>query len=680
MKYYIVLLALLISFAAGAQLKGDVINLNGSSQKDLSRLFDGDLSTTINKNGVNEAQAIPYESYLVLDSISNITELRYFTGNSSQTPGFTVRFLDNRFQQIGEFVNTSTVGKYQTWTTIPAVRTGVRYIQFSSVNLSIFWEGIFEVQVIGTGISRAPSIYPARFNYVPQDRGAFAHGVNTIGSHIWKEWQGDTVIQKVAKSVRFYWSGFEFDYYPDTYTKPLKESPIYLGRFGFNHSGNLLNSLRRWGLQPMMAKTGPSIKGMSIADASQNNKWLGGALTTTPKYIDPGANPNTDSAWAGLANNYRSLIALYGRSKAKVNAIDGDTTTGQGQMDIFEWDNEPNGWWKGDYYHSPLQYYKAMKAVYNAGKAVDPTAKIYAGALPGIDTIYWKAVYFCHFIEAGLAPFPADGFNFNMYLNDAGRQQAGTRGVSPEAFRIRETMTSLQDFFNRHFGKPVQWTEFGYSTDDVSEYDVDPIGNKTDRQVAADFALRLKAVVQSVRFIDRMYYYAFFQDGTPPFNSMSLFKDTVYKLPSGQDYWGAYVPYPAAYALAQELYIERNAPWFSEIVKNGGDTGVWVTRKGNLYKLWKGSANGTTGTYTLPGPAKIYRTNYSRWMPDSTTGQTVTVTEGMTWAEVTGTITPPPPPDPVPINRTIKAVISTKYYDSATNKLLRSATSTIFLR
>ena len=663
-----IIIALLLSpLLALGQIKGDVINLNGSSQKDLSRLFDGDLGTTINKNGVNEPQAIPYESYLVLDSISNISEIRYFTGNSSQTPGFTVRFLDSRFQQIGGFLNTSTVGKYQVWTTLPAIRTGVRYIQFSAVNSSIFFEGIGEVQVIGTGISRAPSIYPARFNYVPQDRGSFAHGINTLGDRIWKViTPGDTAIQRIARSVRYYWAGFEFDYYPDTYTKPLKEGPIYLGRFGFNHSGNLLNSLNRWSMQPMMAKTGGSIKGMSEADANQNNKFISGVPVVPAKYIEPGSNPDTDTAWSGLANNYRGLITLYGKTKGKVNAFGGDTTSGQGQMDIFEWDNEPNGWWKGDYYHSPLQYYKAMKAVYTQGKLADPSAKIYAGALPGIDTVYWKAVYFAHFIEAGLAPFPADGFNFNMYLNDAGRQQAGDKGLSPEAFGIHTVIIRLQDFFNRHFGKPVQWTEFGYSTDDVSEYDVDPIGNKTDRQVAADFALRLKAVVQSVRFIDRMYYYAFFEDGTAPFNSMSLFRDS--------SDWKTVIPYPAAYALAQELYIERNAPWFSEIVKNGGDTGVWVTRKGNLYKIWKGSANGTTGTYTLPGPAKIYRTNYSRWMPDSTTGQTVTVTEGMTWAEVSP-VTPPPVDC-----KTIKAIIRTEYRDSATNKLIRTATATIFLR
>lgn len=622
------------STPALSQLRGQVINLNGSAQKDLARLFDGDINSFMNVNGISEPLLLPYESYLVLDSISDITMVRYYTANSSQTDGYMIRFLDRERKPLGDAVSTSTVGKYQRWTEVPVNRQGVRFIQFSSAKASIFFEGISELQLVGKGIQKAPSVYPVRYQYKPVDEGLYAHGINTIGDRIWKVYRGDTILPKVARSVRFYWAGFEFDYYPDTYEKPLKQAPLYLGRFGANHSGNLLNTLTRWGIRPMMAKTGSSIKGMNKADAMQNHKWLGGVPSRTAKYIEPGANADIDTAWAGLARQYKNLITLYGTKKGKADAFGGDTTSGQGTMDIFEWDNEPNGWWKGDYYHSPRQYYQAIKSIYRAGKQADPDAKIYAGALPGIDTVYWKALYFIHYMENGLAPFPADGFNFNMYLNDAGRQQAGSRGVSPEAFNIRATMVSLQDFFNRHFGKPVQWTEFGYATDDVSEYDVDAVGAKTDRQVQADWTLRLKAIVQTVPFINRMYYYAWFEDGTAPFNSMSMVHDN--------SDWQQVTPYPVAFAVAQEMQIEKNAPWFSELVKSGDTSGTWVTRKGSLFKVWRGTTNGGTATWSINTikPARVYTINYDDWKPRVETvhpvnGQViVNVSESMTWVDL----------------------------------------------
>jgi hypothetical protein len=325
-------------------------------------------------------------------------------------------------------------------------------------------------------------------------------------------------------------------------------------------------------------------------------------------------------------------------------------------MDVFEWDNEPNRWWQSDYYHSPRAYYKALKNVYQKGKYSDPNAKIYAGALPGIDTIYWKALYFAHYIENGLAPFPADGFNFNMYLNDGSQQQEGTVGLSPEKYGIFGVLNNLRDFFNRHFGKPVQWTEFGYATDAVSPYDV-------PKEQQASYTLRLKAICQAIPFISRMYYYAFFEDGTGPFNSMALFKDS--------NDWKTVIPSQTAFALGQEMYIERNSPWFSEVVKNGGDTGLWITKKGNLLKLWHpaGQVN-----YSLPANSKVYKVKPNSWLPDSTVANSVTVDGSMTWVESSPIVS-----DTCKI-KTIKAVITTKYYDSATNKLLRTANATIYLR
>jgi hypothetical protein len=631
----------------------EIINLNGVKGKDISRLFDGDLNTNYNANGISEQLAMPYESYVVLDSIKNITEFRYYVGNSSQTQGFMVRFLDVNRKQIGTFITTPSVGKYRQWTSLNVNFSGVMFIVFQTTDLGVQWDGINEFTYNGTSISKAPSIYPTKYNFVPVDLGVYAHGVNTIGDRINKVYNGDTIFRKVAKAVRFYWTGTDFDIYPQTYFGKLEDAPLHLGRYGNNHSGNLLNQFKRWDIKPMMTKSGGHIKYLSQSEAAQNFIYLGGSSAQTKKYIPIGSNPEIDTSWLGLANQYQKLIGLYGTRKQSVNAVNGDTTSGQSTMDIFEWDNEPNRWWNVDYYHSPRAYYKAIKAVYEKGKSADEKAKIYAGALPGIDTVYWKAVYFCHYLENGLTPFPADGFNFNMYLNDGTQQREGTVGVSPEVYKLYDKVKQLLDFFNRHFGKPVQWTEFGYAVDPESPYDAP---NRTEQ---ANWTLRLKAITQAVPFIQRMYYYAFFEDGTTPFNSMGLVMDS--------SDWKTAIPYPVSYALAQELYIERNAPWFSEIIRNGGDTGLWVTKKGNLLKMWHPSGQ---VNYSLPATSKVYKFKNNSWLPDSTVTNSVTVDGSMTWV-VQETECP---------QKTIKAVITTKYYDSASNKLLRTTNNTIYLR
>jgi hypothetical protein len=634
----------------------EVINLNGVKGKDISRLFDGNLTTSFNVNNVGEPLAFPYESYIILDSLSNFTQFSYYTANSVGTQGFTITFLDHNRNQIGSYLTTSTIGKYQSWTRFNVDYKGVMFIRFQTTDLQVQWDGITEVSFIKTNIGKSPSIYPIGYNYKPVDMGVYAHGVNILGDRINKVYQGDTVLRKVAKSARFYWVGTDFDVYPQTYFD--KNPPLYLGRYGFNHSGNLLNAFKRWDIKPMMNKSGGGIKWLSQSEANQNNIYLGGTAAQVKKYITPGSNPEIDSSWSDLANQYKNLIQLYGKGKGFTNAISGDTTSGQGQMDIFEWDNEPNRWWQSDYYHSPRAYYNALSAVYAKGKAADAKALIYAGALPGIDTVYWKAVYFVHYLKNGLTPFPADGFNFNMYLNDGDQQREGTVGLSPEKYGIFGVLNNLRDFFNRHFGKPVQWTEFGYATDAASPYDV------PEQQTQASYSLRLKAICQAIPFVSRMYYYAFFEDGTGPFNSMGLFRDS--------NDWKTVIPSQTAFALAQELYIERNSTWFSEVVKNGGDTGLWITKKGNLLKLWhpSGSVN-----YPLQTPSKVYKIANNKWLPDSTVSNVATVDGSMTWIEVSN----------VPIvdtcfRRTIKAVITTKYYDSASNKLLRTTNNTIYLR
>jgi hypothetical protein len=619
------LFILLFPLLCQSQIKVEVYNLNGFADKDVSRLFDGDLTTNYNVNNSNNFLAVPYESWVVLDSVYDLTSLKYFTSTGMTQTGFTITFHDKNMIQIGGPISTPVYGRYMSWNTVALNHKGVRFIKFYHNDLGINFEGIMETQFYGQPFEAATPITPIGTNYNPVDKGKYAHGVNILGDRFFKVVSpGDTSVRKVANSVRFYLLYADYEHYPESYYGPIDKQPIFLGRYKYNHPYSTFSLLKRWDMESMFPMAGGPIKSIKDTNiANDNYRWLGLDLPNV-KYQEPGADPSSESSFSGVAMKHKQMVALYGSKKYPVSVIEGDSTSGQNLIKEIEWDNEANGWWKGPYYHTPLQYYYGLKSVYNAVKSVDPNIIVWAGALPGWDTVYWKALYFVHYIKSGKSPFPADGFNFNMYLNDGGKQQSGTKGLSPEKFKVRENLIALQQFFNRYYGKPVQWTENGYSIDDVSEYDVDPIGTKTDRQVQADLTLRVKAVTQSVRFISKYYQYAFFEDNTGSFNSMAMFRDS--------NDWKTSIPYPVAYAVAQEIQIEKNYPWFSTLIKNGGDTGVWVTKKGDMYKIWKGSSNGSTSTYTLPVPCKIYTTNYNGWEPNVSVGKTITVTEGMTWA------------------------------------------------
>jgi hypothetical protein len=661
MKKLVSVIAGLMMFAGS--IKGQikirpdmVFNLNGVKGKDAWRCFDNDLDTKIdNTTGINDGfMSLPFSSFVVLDSISDISSVKYYVSNN--TGGrLILRFYDAARRPAGRSISLTTAGYYNKWITLPADIRSVRLVEVNGYTYSDITDGILEIQINGKGISKANSIYPPPSNEKHPDPGIYAHGVNLLGDRIYrKDQNGDTILNKVARSVRFYWEGQTFDYYPLTNNNRLINAPLWLGRYKEDHGRDLLLAMKKWDIKPMMTKTGGSIKWLNGSEGANNYTWLGNTSAQSKKYIEPGANPETDSAWKPLAEQYYKLIALYGDNTnadlrdAKI--MGGSTKAGQNLMEIFEWDNEPSRWWSQEYYHSPKAYYEAIKAIYTRGKQADPNAKIYAGALPGMDTTYWKAVFFIHYLQNGSKPFPADGFNFNAYINDARKgQREGEFAITPESWGTLGIITDLQNFFAKHFpGKAVQWTEFGFATDDVSPYDVNAIEGKTERQVQADWTLRLKAISQTVKFLRKMYYYAFFEDYTGPFNSMGLITDKF-------DQKSAYqysVVQPVAYALANEIAVEKNYQFYADLVQKGDSNDIWVTRKAHindkrkkLYKAWVGSGSGKSFnnfSLTVPGAkrATLFQQNYNSYKPTSRTidvnnGKMIfPISESMTWIEV----------------------------------------------
>jgi hypothetical protein len=145
-----------------------------------------------------------------------------------------------------------------------------------------------------------------------------------------------------------------------------------------------------------------------------------------------------------------------------------------------------------------------------------------------------------------------------------------------------------------------------------------------------------------------MYYYAFFEDNTGPFNSMGLITDKF----SPQGSYQYSIVHPVGYALANEISVEKKYNFYAELVQNGDSNNIWVTRKDHisdkrkkLYKIWLGSSTGKSFpefSLSVRGAKKatIYKQNYTGYKPVSRSlevknGKMIfPISESMTWIEV----------------------------------------------
>lgn len=632
-----------------------VFNTNGEESKNIIRLFDDNLSTKLDNDGNWAAHMYnPFSSFIVLNG--TYTNLRIDYYDFSGADNLYLRLYDNNKNLLG--THTIDGGLWDHWRTVPGLTnyTNVRFIEIFANTYFETSASIMEMRIYGDLISSQPSIYPTAVLATPNDEGKYAHGVNSLDyfmDHV--DQNGTNIISKVSKSVRIYYEGPRFDYYPNTYTGSLVDAPLWLGRFGTDHLMYWFNRVKALDMKFHFSKTGGSIKWLDEATASLNTSFITGNAANN-RYTEIGANPELESSWAGAAEQYYKLIALYGKNTNAVIApnsvLGGSATAGQDKIDYFELGNEEDRFWVPTYYLTPKAYYLRLRAMYARAKQADPNAKVYAPATTGLKREYWKALYFHHFWLYGKdAPFPADAFCMNFYLNNGliGNQQSGSFGISAEQGNLYNLLVNLRTLFSNIFpGKALIWTEYGYATDDVSPYHVDAIGSKTDRQVQADWTLRLKAIAQTTNFVEKMYYYAYFQDGTGPFNSMGMHVNV-------DETYAFYSVFPVAYAIANEIFIENDYNFLATLVTNGGTTSHWVTRKTHktdnskiLYKLWMGTANGSVTNNVVINAggtiasATLYNVNYGSYEPTyqslTPSGATVnipTVSEGMTWVEIT---------------------------------------------
>lgn len=657
-----------------------IFDLNGRKGKTITRLFDepgltngNNPSTKIDASGTSEdAFVLPYRSMIALPNIyGNMKWEQYESFGAGGT--MTIRLYNESKTLLGTYSKAKSA--FNSWITNTAAQTSsaplngltmeqhttVRFVEIylpTATDLNI---GVFEMKLYGDVTGAAASIYPGTTITSRTDPGRYGHGINNIDDRLQEYLQGSPstyLIPLMAGSVRVGFEGSRFDIYSGTYSNPLDGTYFDLGRFGNNHiKTRVFDFTTPRDIEVQFYHGGGSIKNLSAGEAATSNNEYHPEVNDF-RYTEVGADPEVLANWEGKAELIYNLISIYGTnasaSLAGKTITGGTTTAGQGGLKEIEVGNEINRDWAGtNPYHTPLAYYLLLKACYDRGQDAASGVRIAAPAVTFMDVTYWRAVYFWHMWLYGAAtPFPADILNMNLYMNsdlDGQGQSGGSTGLNPEAWGLHDRLGTLNTLWDLIFpNAELHLSEYGFASFSGSPYDVPAIGSKTSAQVSGDIALRTEAIFQLYPFVQKAFYYAFFEDGTGPFNSMAA---TAYA-PFTPGYNGNTV-YPQGYCLTNKFFIEKNYNYHSTLLLNGAASSTWITVKDHaadplkkLFKVWRGSMTGSTGSVNVPVGANavsatLYTLDYADFEPTTSTPSiagtnvNITATEGMQWLEVT---------------------------------------------
>jgi hypothetical protein len=657
-----------------------VFDRNGRTNKTLNKLNDGDLETKINDGSSENDFVLPYNSMIVLPNLLNNMKVEVWESFGS---GGTIYF--RLYNASKTLLGTYSITKsaFNSWiTNNPAQTSGgvVMDAQTSVAFLEIHFEdatdlniGVYELRIYGDEAGDGVDIYNGTAITPLSDPGKYGFGIGNIDDRVQQYLVGSPttyLVPLMAASVRIGFEGMRWNIYPDSYDDPLVDSPFDLGRFGNDHlNTRIFDFTKPRDMQVQIYHGGGSIKNLSGAEAATSNGEYHPEVNDF-KYLESGANAEDTASWAAKAKTTSALGVLYGDNESAsltgITVTNGDATVGQGGLHDVETGNELTRDWAGLVpYHNPRGYLALQKACWDDAKARNGTTRVVMPANTYMNISQWRAIFFEHYWGYGKVTFPADAACMNLYLNsdlDGQSQSGDSTGLNPEAWNLYDRLVTLKtEVMDIMFPNiPVIMTEIGYATSSDSGYDVSAIGSKTARQVAADLTLRVYAITQCAgRIVERIYYYAFFEDGSGNFDSMGATAMT-FAVPSGS-YLGNTV-YPVGYCLANQLFVEKDYEWFSTRVVDGGTTGAWITSKNHptdpvkkLFKVWRGTMNGSTSVETVTvGPnaltATLYTLRYNEFTPSTTTpsiigeGVDVSATEGMQWLEVTYTAAENEPP------------------------------------
>jgi hypothetical protein len=649
-----------------------IFDLNGRKNKTITRLFDGDLLTKIDASGTSEdAFVLPFRSMIVLPNIyGNMKWEQWESFGSGGT--MTIRLYNSAKTLLGTYSKAKSA--FNAWITNTAAQvssaplngltmeqhTTVRFIEIYLPTVSDLNIGIFEMRLFGDITGVATSIYPDVEIIPKTDPGRYGHGINNIDDRLQEYLVGSPstyLMPLMAGSVRVGFEGMRWDVYANSYNNPLGQF-FDLERFGTDHiKTRVFDFTTPRDIEVQFYHGGGSIKNLSAGEAATSNNEYHPEVNDF-KYIEPGADADLLASWNGKKELIYTICALWGNntgaSMAGRTITGGTATAGQGGLKEIELANEIVRDWAGpNPYHTPKQWMLLCKACDVRAKEADSGVLTGTPADTFMDITQWRAAWFEHGWMFGFDElFPCDIVNMNLYLNsdlDGQAQSGSSTGLNPEAWGLFTRLQNLQTLFNQIFpNKSLHITEYGFATSSGSPYDVPAIGSKTSAQVSADIALRFEAIARLVPLVRKSFLYAFFKDGTGPFDSMGA---TEYA-PFTPGYNGNIV-HPVGYAKANKFFIEKTYNYNGTIINNGGTITPWIAVHDHptdplkkLFKVWQPTMNGSTSLVTVPVGANAisatrYTLDYASFTPASTaalisgTDINITATEGMQWLEVT---------------------------------------------
>ncbi|MBO9610517.1 MAG: fibronectin type III domain-containing protein [Paenibacillaceae bacterium] len=228
--------------------------------------------------------------------------------------------------------------------------------------------------------------------------------------------------------------------------------------------------------------------------------WLGS------RGLAAGANSLLPASYAPHGDHMFQIAARYGATTVADNKLklapDQTRSTGLNTLNYVEDWNEGDNWWGAtrDTYFSPYEAAAMLSADYDGDqgrigstiglKNADPNMKLVMGGLADPNLDYIKGIKRWADEYRG-GSFPADVINVHVYANNGTSQTAGTVGVSPEQYQLKDKMKAIADYRNKFLpGKEFWVTEFGYDTHPGSPQRAPSIGTFTQQEVQGQWLVR----------------------------------------------------------------------------------------------------------------------------------------------------------------------------------------------
>lgn len=322
-----------------------------------------------------------------------------------------------------------------------------------------------------------------------------------------------------------------------------------------------------------------------------------------------GGNPDDPFSYRIISDYSFQFVARYGNTKVEERLLRTTEETpkksGMGLIRYFENWNEPNRHWGNPAGHfTPYQFAAFCSASFDGHmnemgegfgvKNADPEIKFVHGGLAFLSIDYLKAMklWSDHYRKGS---FPADVINVHHYCNTRNTQHPDgyAHGISPEEDMLKEKLTTLVEWRNKHLpGKELWLSEFGWDTDENTYqsaafgHDLYPHGI-TKEEIQAQWLTRA-FLIGAAAGLDRMQMFLA--------NDLKNYPHGVYGtcgfITVDEEYkpsW--YYVKTLKDALAGMVFLDEYP---------SGNENVWIYRFKNLetnkgaYVLWCPTANGTS--------------------------------------------------------------------------------------